>query len=335
MTVDERVQALMPLGLTHRQAAFLVTVALHSAYCLRRHYTAFTGLQYGKNVRAFLDGLVARRLARRTVYRADRGYLYHVHAKALYRAIDQPDNRHRRTTSPARIAQRLMVLDHVLREPEAEWFATEGDKVALFTERFRIPLADLPQRTYRPSAGSAGTTRYFVHKLPIAVAGDPPSVHLVFLATEPGERATVAFLRDHARLLRCLPKWTFVAVCPAPVDTRPVCRVVFDRHIRSAEPLMPTVDPAALRWYCRTRQAVERDDVAALSSADLDRFRAARRRFAAPAFESLYANWLTQGDAVCAESLTVGGESGSARGRFQLRPLPFTYGQCGTFAGVS
>ena len=87
MTLDERVHALAPLGLTPRQTRFLVTVALHSGYCLRRQYAAFAGVRYGKNVRHFLDGLVATGVASRTRFRADRGHVYHLHARPLYRAI--------------------------------------------------------------------------------------------------------------------------------------------------------------------------------------------------------------------------------------------------------
>ena len=40
MTFIERVQALAPLGFSDVQTRFLVTVALHSGFCLRRHYTS-------------------------------------------------------------------------------------------------------------------------------------------------------------------------------------------------------------------------------------------------------------------------------------------------------
>ncbi|HEY9467437.1 MAG TPA: hypothetical protein VIR54_30305, partial [Vicinamibacterales bacterium] len=52
----------------------------HSGYCLRRHYTAFTGTKTGKNVQRFLESLVARQFAQKTTYRVDRGYVYHLHA---------------------------------------------------------------------------------------------------------------------------------------------------------------------------------------------------------------------------------------------------------------
>ena len=69
MTFDERVRALEPLGFSERQTRFLVTVALHSGFCLRRHYMAFAGLKYGAGVRDFLDRLVARKLATRLDFR--------------------------------------------------------------------------------------------------------------------------------------------------------------------------------------------------------------------------------------------------------------------------
>ena len=334
MTFTERVQALEPLGWTPRQTRFVVTLALHGGYCLRRHYATFAGLRYGRHVREFLDGLVARGLARRTQYRADRGYLYHLHAKAIYRAIDQPENRNRRTASPALIAQRLMLLDHVLREPADAWFATEADKVALFTERFRVPHADLPQRTYGPHDGSARTTRYFIHKLPIAVLGDPPVVQLVCLITQPGGQGCAAFLRDHRRLLRHLPAWTIAAVAPAHVTSLAVCQAIFNDFTEAVRCPGPVADADDLRWYFHARQAVEQQRLGALSVTDLDRVRTARRRFAAPSYESLYAGWQARGDAVFDASPAADAEASSRHGSLVLRPLPYRYGQFGALAGV-
>ena len=45
MTFEERVSAVTPFGFSDRQTRFLVTVALHSGFCLRRHYAAFAGLE--------------------------------------------------------------------------------------------------------------------------------------------------------------------------------------------------------------------------------------------------------------------------------------------------
>src|SRR6266849_3871090 len=106
MTSAERVLALEPLGLTPRQARFVMTVALHGGYCLRRQYLTFAGVRYGKNVRDFLDTLVDRRVAERFSYQPNRGYVYHIRAKSLYRRLEQEDNRNRRHVSPAFIARK-------------------------------------------------------------------------------------------------------------------------------------------------------------------------------------------------------------------------------------
>src|SRR4249920_2845851 len=111
MTFDERVHALEYLGFSPSQTQFMVTVALHSGFCLRRHYAKFSGLKYGAGVRGFLDRLVSRGIARRHTFRRDRGHVYHLHHASIYNAIGQDDNRNRRHTSPALIARKLMLLD--------------------------------------------------------------------------------------------------------------------------------------------------------------------------------------------------------------------------------
>src|SRR5205085_6348999 len=111
-------------------------------------YQTFAGVSYGSVVRDFLDTLVTRGIASRFSYRRNRGHLYHLHKTSLYRALQQADNRNRRAVSPAQIARKLMLLDYVLAQPDAEWSATEDDKVTLFRDRFGIPLSDLPQRMY-------------------------------------------------------------------------------------------------------------------------------------------------------------------------------------------
>src|SRR5207244_4279147 len=148
MTLNDRINAVAGFGFTARQARFLVTVALHSGYCLRRQYEAFAGIQYGKNVRDFLDGLVVRGLAERFKGRADRGHVYHVTSRPLYRALEQEDNRNRRRTSAAQIARKLMLLDFVLSRPDVTWYATETEKVDLFVNEFGVPDRALPRRTF-------------------------------------------------------------------------------------------------------------------------------------------------------------------------------------------
>jgi hypothetical protein len=81
-------------------------------------------------------------------------------------------------------------------------------------------VATLPQRRYVGGGVDVGeTTRYFVHKLPIFLAGDPPIPHFVWLETDAREEGCASFLRDHAPVLATLPAWALVAVAPAGART--------------------------------------------------------------------------------------------------------------------
>ena len=288
MTFDERVTALAPLGFTTRQTRCLVTAALHSGYCLRRQYLAFAGVRYGKNVRDFLEALVRRQLAQRLLYQPNRGHIYHLHATALYRALAQRDNRNRRQVSPAVIARKLMLLDAVLMVPDADWYATEEDKVALFTREWGIPLGDLPQRVYEPTDGRNQTTRYFIHKLPVYLTTDRAVVHFVYLVNDDTGHGLEQFLQDHVRLFSALPAWSVVAVCPRGMSGLAACRTVFDRFAATTWQPAPQDGIGDLRWFFATRQLVEGGDLRSLSVADLDRFREARRRFTGARMEALY-----------------------------------------------
>jgi hypothetical protein len=332
MTFDERLQALSPLGFTPRQTRFLVTVALHSGYCLRRQYASFAGVAYGKNVRTFLDALVERRLASRFTYRRDRGHLYHVQARSIYRALGHEDDRNRRHTSPAYVARKLMILDLVLSEPQAEWFATEADKVALFTQRYRLPTTTLPR--YTPADAEeppSGGARHFGHKLPIAVTGEPPQVQFVYLATDPGAHAFERFLRDHSGLLHALPSWSVILTHARHVASTTLWestfRRVIDRSVRLGSEMAQ-----ALERYFLTRRAIERNAFATVSVADLQAFRAARARFVEPAIDALFTTWMASGADQIDPSLLLGVLP--RPGQLVVRTLPHTYQQFGAFTGV-
>jgi hypothetical protein len=334
MTLDDRVRALTSLHLTPRQTRFVALVALHSGYCLRRQYLTFAGLQYGKSVREFLDGLVTRGLASRFAYRRDRGYLYHLSARSLYRAIDQEENRNRRHTSPALIARKLMVFDYVLGHHEREWYATEQDKVALFTARFGVSVEDLPHRVYTATDAVAGsTTRYFIHKLPIYLEGEPPVVHFVHLVTDETGRGFEQFLIDHARLFSRLPAWAVDAIGVGPMDGLSACQKVF--HAFLAAPAGPTPgDLADVQWFFETRRLVDAGQLGGLSVADLNRFRDARSKFNAPAIAGLYAQWLVEGDRALRRPATDGSSIAARPGRLVMEHMAGQYAEFGALAGV-
>jgi hypothetical protein len=335
MTFEDRVRGVQALGFTARQARFLATVALHSGYCLRRQYVAFAGVRYGQNVRDFLDSLVERQVAERFSLRADRGYVYHLHARTIYRALRQEDNRNRRDASAALMARKIMLLDYVLAHGDVDWLAAEEDKVELF-ECFGVPRGDFPQRVYAAAQpGVESTTRYFPHKLPVCLAGDPPVVHFVYLAAEDSGRSLEPFLQDHAALLRRLPAWTVVALAPRTSAAFVDCERVFARFVEQ-----PTARLAGksddLRWFLGTRQIVDRGELARLSVADINRFRTLREQFSASTFEALYKDWLVRGDQVFAMTdSTTSRPTVSGVGRLVTEVLPFDYSQFGALPGVA
>jgi hypothetical protein len=333
-TLEARAQALESLGFTPRQARFLATVALHSGYCLRRQYVAFAGVRYGKNVRDFLDALVDRQFAERFTVRADRGHVYHLHSRTLYRAIGQEDNRNRRNASAALMARKVMLLDFVLAHGDVEWLATEADKRDLFADRFGVPPSDLPRRVYasaRPDVEP--TTRFFPHKLPVSVTGDPPMAQFVYLAAEHVGGGFDAFLHDHAGLFGRLSAWTVVAIGPPGLPALRTCEATFERFL--ARPTVGLVLRSDdLRWYFVTRRAVDGGELARLSVADINRFRSVRERFCGSAFDAAYADWLRRGDAAVAAT-DQPSQSLRSIGRLVIETLPFDYAQFGSLPGVA
>jgi hypothetical protein len=96
VTHDERVHALTLLGFSKRQASFLALVMLHAGVCLARQYCSYARIVRGQKSHDLFTTLVAQGLATAndTAHRGT--FLYHLHGKRLYRAIGEPDDRHRR-----------------------------------------------------------------------------------------------------------------------------------------------------------------------------------------------------------------------------------------------
>lgn len=292
MTWQERVAAIQALdrGWTERQAGFLVTVMLHAGVCLQRHYETFAGIPHGANVQAFFQLLVRRRVATARPCGHNRARLHHIHAKPLYQAIGEPDNRHRKPMPLARAVERLMVLDTVLADRQPAWLATEQDKVAWFTLRHRIPRQELPSLTWRSAEGE--TTRFFPDKLPIGVDTEGRTT-VTYLVVSDTPRDFRVFLERHAELLRALPRWRVRLVVPRH---KTMVLGVYDTAFR--EQLLTPLRPAVvddLRGYFRARAQHRGPDEA---------FDQAARAFAAPRFRVLYEVWQTRGDAVLETTLS-------------------------------
>jgi hypothetical protein len=269
MDSQNRIAAVVKLGFTERQARFLVLVMQHSGVCLLRQYSTFAGIVHGQKTRKFFAKLVSRRFATAYACRHNRRHVYHVHHKALYRAIGETDSRNRRPLSPDRIIQGLTTVDAILATPTIEYLTTADER----TQRLSIE----PQ--------------FFNNKHPVGVDSDGRFV-LLYVATEACSRRFVAFLQRHQALLRGVRAWTLRIVVPTwPVRLDAAYLKMANTEI--AQVLSPK-HVERLRAYFEQRRAAQTAD-ARPRSADFD---LARRAYHGERFELLYRGWLIEGDAV-------------------------------------
>jgi hypothetical protein len=218
-------------GFSERQARFLVLVMEHAGVCLPRQYRAFAGIAHGRQTHRFFEMLIAGGFATTDLAAPARsGRIYHVQYKPWYRALGEPDHRHRRWMSVGRAVERLMVLDGVLAEPEITWLGLTRDKVATLTAApFWVPPDAMPRTTV------GGVHRPFPHPFPIGLAPDGSCLFL-YLVTTPLPTAFRSFLRRHVSLLDALPSWRLrLLLPPALSDAR-------DAHIRTVHLVL---DPVA------------------------------------------------------------------------------------------
>lgn len=315
MTWEERVDNVARQGFTERQASFLVTVMLHAGVCVGRQYCAFSDITYGQVVCDFFDSLVTRRFASTHPCGGRRSRLYHLHHKGLYKAVGEPNNRHRRSMALGRAVERLMVLDAVLLDRHRRWLATERDKLAYFTLTHRIARPDLPSLTFR--AEDAETVRYFPDKLPIGLDDDGRTHVFLFLLIQDVPIDFRGFLERHAELLRALAAWTVRLLVPAHKRTAiPLYEAAFREQV--ASPLRPSV-LADLRWFFQARRRRPADSD--------ERFDQAVRAFGAPRFQALYRAWLERGDPVleATQSATLADAVARGTGRLDCHVLPYQY----------
>jgi hypothetical protein len=318
MTADERVKAVVDFGFTERQARFLVTVMLHSGVCLLRQYTAFAGIVHGQKTRKFFHKLVSRRYATAYPCRHNRGRVYHVHHKALYRAIGETDSRYRRPLSASRIVDGLMLLDAVLARPDLVWLATDDEK--------RVHLAELTATAANvPDTTLGNASSPVVHRWPERVPiGVDPSGRWVFihLVSETGVDAFRRFLQRHGELFAALSEWTLRIVLPPHLDSLAgPCQDLVRQEL--ASPLRDDV-LSELKRYFKQRRA---NAIQCSMIQDDESYHEARFAFGAPRFEVLYRRWLSEGDMALniVSSRVIAEAIGCGSGRVECHVLPFSY----------
>lgn len=329
MTTEDRVKALTAMKFTERQARFLVLVMLHAGVCLGRQYCAFGGIKRGRKVYDFFQDLLDRSFA--TAYPQAHGstHLLHVHGRALYRAIGEPDNRNRRPMPLPRAVERLMVLDAVIARQDVAWLATEREKVTHFARETRLRPQELPHLTF--GQGPKKTVRYFHDKLPIGRDADGRRHVFLYLVTRRLPVDFRAFLHRHAELLRALSAWTIRLLVPRHLaGAIPAYQAALRDEL--ATPLQPTTRDE-LRWYFEQRRRSATDATVVVDG----RFQRAQETFASPRFRVLYRTWLQHGDAVLHATLSpVLADAMSRRaGQVDCEVLPHAYQHLAHLVGTA
>lgn len=325
MTWEERLRAVGKLGLTERQAGFLVMVMLHAGVCLGRQYCSYGRISYGQKMHDFFRLLLARGYATARACGNQNARLYHVHYKPLYRSIGEADNRHRRPTTLPRAVERLMLLDAVLADRHLHWLATEQEKFAHFTLTHRIPRQDLPSLTFRADDGE--TVRYFADKLPIAVGSDGRTHVFAYLVTRDVPNDFRGFLERHAELFRVLPAWSLRLLVPQHLrGAIPAYRAAFREQL--GMPLRPVILDE-LRWYFHAQRTAP--------NGRHERFDQAARAFTAPRFRATYRAWLERGEPVLDATLspTLAEAIGRGAGQLDCHVLPHRYAHLLTLVGTA
>jgi hypothetical protein len=315
VTPTERVRAIEHLGFSQRQAGFLATVVLHAGVCVARQYCAYARIVRGQKVQDFFHRLVDGEFATPHVFGHRKARIYHLHHRALYRAVGEPDARFRKRAALGRAVERLMLLDHVLGERDLTWLATEREKVQYFTHATPLRPDELPH--VRFGRDSNTTIRYFAEKLPIGVDPEGREHVFVYLVTNPHPGNFRLFLHRHAELLRALPSWTVRALFPKVLlGERRAFELAFYEECGSP---LRSVDVEEFSWLRRQPRAT--------LEADLERARAARRRFASPRFRALERACAELGDRAldASQSPVLADAVKRGTGRIECQILPRQY----------
>lgn len=165
-------KALEPFGWSPPEAEWVALVCLHSGLFTRAQFCAYFGAPdspaWRVQAQRFVHSLITRKLAVEetleglpTTTRPCR-----ISHKRIYRALEIPNVRHRRTAGPRVLMRRLLSLDYVLDHRAAGWLPTEQEKVETL-QALKLPKRLFPCRIY--AGGDRQVRRYFALKMPVAI----------------------------------------------------------------------------------------------------------------------------------------------------------------------
>jgi hypothetical protein len=286
MTPQEpAVEALRLFGYVERQASFLCAVAVHGGYFLGRQYDDYSGSVRGGPRQRLIDQLTANGHVSVLASR-DQTAVFHLSAKPLYAAIGVPDNRNRRSHPPFAVRRKLMILDFVLSHPEAQFFASEQERVSLFTETLGLPEGVLPVKYYASRKSHNRTARYFVDRNPVYLSAAPPGAApaVSFAYIDGGDETTAGFksyLAEYRRLFLALDTFRLVYVANR------------NKHLLAAAREFQKLasggtDVERLLQHFDARQRHECGSYSGFTTEGIERLRRELREFSGPRYDALF-----------------------------------------------
>lgn len=284
--------AMRSVGYTPRQAAFLARVLLHGGYFVRRQYTTWIGAAHGLATVRFLDRLAARRHAQRLPF-GRHGQVYHLCARALYEACGLRGRRWGREASWPRVMEAVTTLDFVIAHGDAVFVVKDEDKARVLANAgVELDAWPVSRRCRRPHAAAAVTAATFDHRAWYVEPSDP---RLSLLYVESGTRLATfrMFLRAHLGVLRGVRS---AVAYVSPSTATAALRDLF-AHVVVRQPDHPATRDADFVHYCRVRRAAEANELASISVADINRYRALRPIFSSRHYEDLFQRWVPNADA--------------------------------------
>src|SRR6202022_4454176 len=244
------VELLMEFGYTQPEAQFLYVVATHSGYFTLKQYLTFAGAHPGKRSSLFAQKILNNGHASVRDYMGC-GSIYHLFSRTLYRQIEKENLRNRRAHSFEFVRTRLVLLDFILANREAEYLETEPDKICFFCERLGVAKESLPGKVYEGGPGRRPTIRYFVDKFPLFLApplpGTPPVVTLSYVDSGLGTISSfLSHLAAYQSLFRQLRSFRFLYISPRETEFPRVA----ERFRRAVQkPLESDVSGEIIRYF--------------------------------------------------------------------------------------
>jgi len=295
MTSEERIHRIEALGYLRPEAEFLVTVALHSGFFLRRHYLEYLGASRGSAVRHLIAKMIDLKHGR-TLTLGDNTQVCHLFSKSFYRAIGEPDNRNQRMRPEVSMRVKLMALEYVLTHPGPRYLATEKEKTDFFCSQLGLPRSVLPRQVYRSLPNKSLAERYFPDKFPIFIPAESSAPLVVsFCYIDQGYLTTPGFqswLTRYSQLFDRLSAYRVIFV-----STTDAGFAWAERRFRRF--LRPLASRERLLAYFELEDAFRKRDFSRLDVTKLEELRRLRDEFPESQTERMFDVWQEVGkDAV-------------------------------------